>query len=155
MTPFLPGTMRPDMRIHPARHVRRRYVVAASPLLLIAVLTIASCGKPKPAAATDDPASTPANPATGALITIPETQRDRLRIQAVEATTFRPTLQTTGTVAFNADVSTQVISPLSGPVTRVLAEPGTEVKRGQAIAEVSSPDFAQAMAAFRKAQGDR
>ena len=127
-------------------------MVAAAPLL-VAALAIASCGKPKPAATADDPATTPANPATGALITIPETQRDRLRIQAVEVTTFRPTLHTTGTVAFNADVSTQVISPLSGPVLRVLAEPGTEVKRGQAIAEVSSPDFAQAVAAFRKAQG--
>ena len=104
----------------------------------------------------DQPTAAPGDTtaaSTGNLIIVPAEQRARLRVQAVTATNFRPTLQTTGTVAFDADVSTQVLAPISGPVTRILVQPGSYVRRGAPLALVSSPDFAAAVAAFRKANG--
>jgi cobalt-zinc-cadmium efflux system membrane fusion protein len=61
-------------------------------------------------------------------------------------------VQTTGTVAFNGDRSTQVLAPVSGPITRILVNPGAVVQKGEALATVTSPDFAAATAAYRKAQ---
>ena len=40
-------------------------------------------------------------------------------------------MQTTGTVAFDGDLSTQVLAPISGPVMRILVQPGAWVKRGR------------------------
>ena len=79
-------------------------------------------------------------------------QRARLRILTVAAVPFRPAVSTTGTVAFDQDVSTQVLAPISGPVTRVIAKPGTYVRPGEPLATVSSPDYATAVAGYRKAE---
>jgi cobalt-zinc-cadmium efflux system membrane fusion protein len=84
-------------------------------------------------------------------VTVPSEQLERLHVEPVSQTSFRPTIQVTGTAQFNADVSTQVIPPISGPVMRILADVGAEVHRGQALALVSSPDFATTIADFRKA----
>ena len=85
-------------------------------------------------------------------VTVPSEQLERLHVEPVTQTSFRPTIQVTGTAQFNADVSTQVIPPISGPVMRILTDVGAEVHRGQALALVSSPDFATTIADFRKAQ---
>jgi len=85
-------------------------------------------------------------------VTVPSEQLERLHVEPVTQTSFRPTIQVTGTAQFNADVSTQVIPPISGPVMRILEDVGSEVHRGQALALVSSPDFATTIADFRKAQ---
>jgi cobalt-zinc-cadmium efflux system membrane fusion protein len=82
---------------------------------------------------------------------VTDAQRARLQIITVARSTFRPTLEVTGTVAFNGDHSTQVLSPIAGPVSRLLVNPGADVSTGQALAMVSSPDFAAAVAGYRKA----
>ena len=89
--------------------------------------------------------------AADTALTLTPDQRARLSIQPVARTTFRPIIEVTGTVAFNGDHSTQVITPVSGPVARILAEPGTRVSAGQALALVASPDFASDLAEYRKA----
>jgi len=90
-----------------------------------------------------------AKPATFAVT--PE-QRQRIHLVTVQITGFRPVVEATGNVAFNGDKSVQVLSPVSGPTQRVLVSPGAVVTRGQALAYVSSPDFAAAVATYRKAQ---
>lgn len=84
--------------------------------------------------------------------TLTPAQRARLELAPVAPSTFRPTTEVTGTVAFNGDISTQVISAISGPVTRILVEPGAHVTPGEALALVSSPDYAADVAAYRKAE---
>jgi cobalt-zinc-cadmium efflux system membrane fusion protein len=84
--------------------------------------------------------------------TISAEQRQRIHLVAVQEASFRPVVEATGNVAFNGDKSTQVLSPVSGPATRVVVQPGMQVKRGQPLAYVSSPDFASAVADYRKAQ---
>ena len=84
--------------------------------------------------------------------TIPAAQRARIHVITVAPSVFRPTVSTTGSVAFNGDRSTQVLSPVSGPVSQILVPLGARVGQGAALATVSSPDFASAIAAFRKAE---
>jgi cobalt-zinc-cadmium efflux system membrane fusion protein len=146
---------------HPA--VRRLYrpTLAATAAALLATGcgksdSTAAGGKPDAAAtASSGTTATGGTTATAATapMTIPAEQRSRLHVQPVGVSTFRPSIETNGTVAFDADVSTQVLAPISGPVTRILVQPGAEVSRGQPLALVSSPDFATAVATFRKAQG--
>lgn len=108
-------------------------------------------------ACSSNASSTPADTAGTAAsaphnFTVTEAQRQRLHIVTVQPTSFRPAVQATGNVAFNGDRSTQVLSPVSGPATKVLVSPGAVVRRGQPLATVSSPDFASAVADYRKAQ---
>lgn len=85
-------------------------------------------------------------------LTVTADQRQRIHLVTAKTTSFRPSVEATGTVAFNGDHSTQVLSPVSGPAVRLLAEPGQVVEKGDALADVSSPDFAAAVAAYRKAE---
>ena len=80
-----------------------------------------------------------------------ETQRTRIHLEPVVKVSFRPSVNVSGTVAFDGDHSTQVLAPISGPVSRILVEPGAQVTAGQPLAYVSSPDFAADLAAYRKA----
>ena len=84
--------------------------------------------------------------------TVSDSQRQRLRIITLSPETFHPTIEATGTVVFNGDRSTTVLSAISGPVIRIDVTLGTSVKPGQTLATVSSPDFASAVATYRKAE---
>jgi cobalt-zinc-cadmium efflux system membrane fusion protein len=85
-------------------------------------------------------------------LTLPAEQREKIRIQKIETSHFRRTLETTGTVAFDADQATQVVSPISGPVARLLVNVGAAVKKGEPLASIASPDFGTAVGAYRKSE---
>lgn len=119
-----------------------------APLTLLGVAAlISSCSRIDGKKADVDSAAIKA-----AGFTIPAAQRARIHIITLTPSVFRPTVSTTGTVAFNGDRSTQVLSPVSGPVSRILVPLGAQVAQGSALATVASPDFANAVAAFRKAE---
>ncbi len=84
--------------------------------------------------------------------TVTPAQRARLHIVTLADTSFTPTVEVTGSVEFNGDRSTQVLSPISGPVTRLIADIGAVVKAGAPLAAVTSPDYASAVADYRKAE---
>lgn len=85
-------------------------------------------------------------------LTLSADQREHLKVIPVAVESYRPTISTTGTVAFDGNISTQVLAPISGPVVKLLVEVGAEVRRGDPLAVISSPDFAAAVSAYRKAQ---
>ncbi|MGA8730535.1 MAG: efflux RND transporter periplasmic adaptor subunit, partial [Terracidiphilus sp.] len=89
--------------------------------------------------------------ATPQLFTIPPDQMSHVQVVTVEPTTLRRTLRLTGAVAYNAFKTTPVISQVGGPVSRILVVPGEHVKEGQAMLEVSSPDYSQLLDAYLKA----
>lgn len=70
-------------------------------------------------------------------VTVDSAQRERFKIARVDSVRFTPIISTTGTVAFSADRSTQVLAPMSGPVTHILVNPGATVHPGEALAAVS------------------
>jgi len=84
-------------------------------------------------------------------VTMTAAQRAHLRLYTVAPSDYRRTVDTTGIVDFDNDRATSVLAPFSGPVARLLVAPGDKVKQGQALAIVDSPDFAQAIGAYRKA----
>jgi cobalt-zinc-cadmium efflux system membrane fusion protein len=131
-----------------ARDDGRTIVMAAC------VIAIAGCSKDE---STSGAAAGVAGTDTAALakpsnFTVTPEQRQRIHLVTVQQTAFRPVVEATGNVAFNGDRSTQVLSPVSGPATRVIGNVGMQVKRGAPLAYVSSPDFASAVADYRKAQ---
>lgn len=89
--------------------------------------------------------------ATPQLFTVPQDQMSRVQVVTIEPTTIRRTLRLTGTVAYNAFNTTPVITQVGGPVTKILVVPGEHVKAGQAMLDVSSPDYAQTLDAYLKA----
>lgn len=116
---------------------------AALLLLSIAAAGCSKSGSARPADST--------NARTGAFL-LNEDQRARIHLVTVHPTPFRPTLEATGSVAFNGDHSTQVLAPISGPAQQILVNPGTAVNKGDALATVASPDFAAAVAQYRKSE---
>jgi cobalt-zinc-cadmium efflux system membrane fusion protein len=117
---------------------RRHFPLMGTVLCSVGMVLLASaCHRDAPgAAAAEQKAKAPA-------------PRD-VRTEKVAASSYRRSIETTGTVAFDQNRSTPVLSPISGPVTRVLVEIGAPVKAGDPLAIVSSPDFASAMSALRK-----
>ncbi len=125
-------------------------------LRCVAVLALAACSKdaaPRATAAGDTALAAPPDSSISAReVSLTPAQATRIHVATVTMQSYRPVVQTTGTVAFNGDRSTQVLAPVSGPITRILVNPGSVVQRGAALATVTSPDFAAATAAYRKAQ---
>jgi cobalt-zinc-cadmium efflux system membrane fusion protein len=114
----------------------------------VALASSAGCGSRADA---DSVARTDSTRKDSSLV-LPAQQRERIGIVVVAPSTFHRVVQTTGTVAYDGDQSTQILAPISGPVTRILVQPGVRVHQGQALAYVSSPDFAEALADYRKAR---
>jgi len=128
---------------------RARLVVLASSVLALACSRDAESR----VSADTEAAAVPSDSAGHAVdVTLTPEQSAKVRVAAVSLAPFRTSLQTTGTVAFNGDRSTQVLAPVSGPITKILVNPGAYVRQGAPLATVTSPDFAAAIATFRKAQ---
>jgi cobalt-zinc-cadmium efflux system membrane fusion protein len=94
---------------------------------------------------------TPAPAAQTASAETHTAMRD-VRTERIDVSRFQRSIEATGSVAFDQNRSTQVLSPISGPVTRILVGIGSRVSREEALAVVASPDFASAMSALRKAE---
>jgi len=121
--------------------------LSAAGAILAAALAVASTACQKPNA----PATENAGEQAGELRLKPE-QLAAIHTQPVARAPFSRIVEATGTVAFDQNRATQVLAPLSGPVSRVLVEVGSRVSKGQPLAIVTSPDFAAAVSALRKAE---
>ncbi|SPE33277.1 exported hypothetical protein [Candidatus Sulfopaludibacter sp. SbA3] len=86
------------------------------------------------------------------LFTVPAEQLARLKTTEVHAANWPVAVHTTGTVDWDADHTTQAITQVNGPISRILVDLGTPVQKDQPLLYVSSPDVANAIAAYRKAR---
>jgi membrane fusion protein, heavy metal efflux system len=71
-------------------------------------------------------------------------QMHQLSIAKVVPYSFRLQKQAIGQIAFNEDASTLVLTPFSGRVTRVIGKLGDDVRRGDPLFEIDSPEVVQA-----------
>jgi cobalt-zinc-cadmium efflux system membrane fusion protein len=124
-----------------ARCAKRASTVAV--LLAAAIVALAACSpkKDNSQAASDAPHN----------VTLTSEQMRHIRLYTVTPSRFHKTIETSGAVDFDNDQATSVISPISGPVTRLLVSPGDKVKKGAPLAMVDSSDFAAATSAYSKA----
>jgi membrane fusion protein, heavy metal efflux system len=67
-----------------------------------------------------------------------------LEINTVVTRAFRTEEVTDGRIALNGDTTTQVFSPYSGRVVRVLASPGEYVKPGAPLLRIEASEYVQA-----------
>ena len=72
-----------------------------------------------------------------------------LEINTVATRPFRTEEVTDGQIALNGDTTTQVFSPYSGRVVRVLASPGEYVKQGAPLLRIEASEFVQAQSDLR------
>ncbi len=86
------------------------------------------------------------------LFTVSADQLPHLRIGPVKSTTWQTNVETTGTVDWDADHTTQAITQVSGPITRIVVDYGSHVKKGDPLLYVASPDITNAIATYKKAR---
>jgi len=122
---------------------------ACAPAVLLAALGLSqmACGSKK---AETKPGSE-ANGQPG-LFTVPQDQMAHLKIAKVVKASWGVAIHTTGTVDWDQDHTTQAITQVNGPITRILVDVGTPVTKDEPLLYVSSPDVANAIAAYRKAR---
>jgi len=65
------------------------------------------------------------------------------------------TLRLPGRLVWNEDHTVRIVPQVGGRVQKITVEIGSEVKDGQILATLSSPDFGQAQADARKAQAEQ
>jgi len=84
-------------------------------------------------------------------VRLTKAQRSHIQLYTVVPLGYRQHIEAPGTVDFDNDQSTSVVSPFTGPVVRTLVALGQPVAKGQPLALVQSADYATAIAAYRKA----
>ncbi len=89
---------------------------------------------------------------TPGLFTVPQAQMAHLQVVAVATANWPASIHTTGTVDWDQDHTTQAITQVNGPISRILVDYGTPVKAGDPLLYVSSPDVVAAIANYRKAR---
>src|SRR5215218_8674381 len=67
-------------------------------------------------------------------------QMHQLEVVKVVPHAFLDQRSAIGQIAFSEDASTVVLTPFSGRVTRLIAKVGDQVKRGDPLLEIDSPD---------------
>jgi len=118
-------------------------------LMVLAVLQAGSCLAPIAAA----------QPQKDDSVRITADQLHQLGVARVELRPFRLEKFAVGQIAYNEDVSTVVLAPFAGRVTRLIARLGEPVRQGAPLLELDSPeivqpqnDFLAAIAATNKAR---
>jgi membrane fusion protein, heavy metal efflux system len=86
------------------------------------------------------------------LFTIPQEQMSHIQVLMVQPATLARTLRLTGAVAYNNFHTTPVITPVSGPVSRIVVVPGQRVRKGDPMLYVASPDYSQLRTNYLKAR---
>ena len=95
----------------------------------------------------DESSATPAI----ANVRLTKAQLAHIHLYTVVPVGYRQKIEAPGTVDFDNDQATSVVSPFTGPVTRIFVAQGQHVSKGQPLAMVASADVANAVAAYRKA----
>lgn len=84
----------------------------------------------------------------------PEQVQKKLKIEVVDDHPVGGIIPASGKIAFNDLRVTHVFSPVTGRLTKILANPGQRVHKGQPLATIQSPDVGGAFADLAKAQAD-
>jgi cobalt-zinc-cadmium efflux system membrane fusion protein len=118
---------------------------------LAAALVIAGCGGEQANKMTSfSTTESAANKAE--LFSLPADQLAHIQIYTVSQAPLVRTLRLSGAVAYNAFLTTPVITQIGGPVSRIVVAPGERVTAGQPMLYVTSPDYSLARSAYLKAR---
>lgn len=86
----------------------------------------------------------PAGPTVGNGVTLTDGQLKTVKVEEVQERRFEIKRATVGNIDFNQDNSLQVFTPYPGRITRLLAKAGDDVRKGQELFDIDSPDLTTA-----------
>ena len=118
---------------------------------LLAAIGLAGCGQEK--TAVFDPPPDPKVEGETVIFMTNAPQLASISAQAAQPRT-RAITHATGRLCWNEDTTVGVFTPVAGRVTRLLADLGQPIAKGAPLAELDSPDLAQALANARTAVGN-
>ena len=121
---------------------RRSRVAAACVVALVLLATHVALAPAAPAETNPEPKRDPNT------VSVTADQMHQISIVDVASCAFSVQKLAIGQIAFNEDASTVVLTPFSGRVTKLIAKPGDEVKRGDPLFEIDSPEVLQAHTDF-------
>jgi membrane fusion protein, heavy metal efflux system len=130
---------------------RKRMLQSTLAFAFVCALSACSSNDRKTAGQMTSFSADTSSSATAQLFTLPQDQMAHVQVVTIAAARLTRTLRLTGAVAYNAFKTTPVITQVGGPVSRILVVPGQQVKEGQAMLDVSSPDYSQLLDAYLKA----
>lgn len=116
--------------------------------LLLATLAITGCKKPpidSNLAVTPDPLS----------VTVNETLQAQLKVSEVANSEISDILQVAGQIDFDEQALTRIGASVTGRVTQINAQLGTEVKRGDTLALINSSELSSSQLAYLKARSEK
>ncbi|MCK1641628.1 efflux RND transporter periplasmic adaptor subunit [Bradyrhizobium sp. 157] len=120
----------------------RRQPASLRKAAFVAALAVSSLTLPGLACAVDTDGPTVSR------VTVTGDQMHQLDIAPATAKALVRTKSAIGQIAFNEDASTAVLSPFSGRVSKLLKKIGEDVKNGEPLFEIDSPEVAQAQTDF-------
>jgi membrane fusion protein, heavy metal efflux system len=80
-------------------------------------------------------------------------QLNAVRVQPVEEREFPVEKDAIGSIDFNEDMAVQVFTPYQGRIIALFAEVGDDIKKGQTLFTIDSPDLLQAESTLISAAG--
>lgn len=101
-------------------------------------------------AAVTDANSTGVN---GNNLELSESQLAAVKVEPVELRAFPVEKEAVGSIDFNEDMETQVFTPYQGKIISLFAEIGSDVKKGQTLFTIDSPDLLGAESSLIAAAG--
>ena len=123
---------------------RRRQIVILAVASMAAVAAVLGFPLLKSAFGPKPPPPAPAAP-PGSFVATRE-QWAGLKFAPAQVMVFQTGSETDGKIAANDERTTQVFSPFSGHVTRIVARLGDKVRQGQALFAVNASEFVQGQA---------
>ncbi|MBO0757380.1 MAG: efflux RND transporter periplasmic adaptor subunit [Bradyrhizobiaceae bacterium] len=100
---------------------------------------------------TDTPPSNAPPPA--ASVDLTEKQTASVKVESVEEHNFPIVKTAVGSIDFNQDMTVQVFTPYQGRIIALFAKLGDDVKKGQTLFTIDSPDLLQAESTLIAAAG--
>lgn len=110
--------------------------LVASAVAVLAVMLFAT-----QSSSGDATSSTKKAPPVSDTVSISEQQAKHVQVVAVKTYGFVEQTEAVGNIDFNQDNTVQVFSPYQGKIRQILVSAGQDVRKGQALYSIDSPDL--------------
>lgn len=134
----------------------RRAVLAAAVLLAAALIGVVHYSAKADASDKQSTAASAGGPVRGSntdLLELSDAQLGEISLGTVSERSFPIQTEAVGNIDFNEDMAAQVFPPYQGRIVKLFAMMGDNVKRGQPLLTIESPDLIQAESTLIAAAG--